>query len=154
MKPHRSVYKLVVLSLPLAFRALNFSCSLSSSTSFFSCRYHHSPVQNELSHGFPFWSARAASICCNRVSSQEPGSLLYKGYHVSSVRNSFAKQLHTSLLDILIVTNKASACWDSSFWNGAHVAQWVRKEMWVLPSSLLFPFHIWLFQKLSSRKKK
>lgn len=149
------MYKLVPLSMCQAFMAFNFSLnySLSSSTSFFSHSYHHSLVQNKLSHGFPLWSARTTSICCNRVSSQEPSSSLYKGYHVSSVRNSFAKQLHTSLLDILIVASKDCACWDSSFRNCAHVAQWVRKEMWVLSSFLLFPFHV-IFQKWSSGEKK
>lgn len=149
------MYKLVPLSLCQAFMAFNFSLhySLSSSTSFFSHSYHHSLVQNKFSDGFPFWSARTTSICCNRVSSQERSSLFYKGYHVSSVRNYFAKQLHTSLLHILIFANKDSACWDSSFRNCAHVAQWLRKEMWVLSSCLLFPFHIF-FSEIRFWEKK
>jgi len=77
----------------------------------------------------------------------------YKGYRERSVRNCFGKQLHTSLLDILIVTNKASASWNSSFRNGAQVTQWMMKETWVLLSCLLFPLHI-TFSEIKFWKKK
>lgn len=57
------------------------------------------------------------------------------------------------LLATLVVTNKASICWNSSFRNGAHVSQWLRKEIWVLLSCLLFPFDI-SFPEIKLRGKK
>lgn len=68
------------------------------------------------------------------------------------VRNS-AKKLHISLLVTLVVTNKASTCWNSSFRNGACVSQLLRKEIWVLLRCLLFPFHI-SFSEINLRDKK
>lgn len=146
------MYKPVSLSLTLAFIALTSHLIIFfPPLSFVSHSYHHSPVQNKLPYGFPLWSARAASICYNRVSSQETDTLLYKGYNMICVRNS-AKKLHTSLLVTLVVTNKASTYWNSSFRNGAYVSLWLRKKY----GYYCYFLSIYLFQKLilEVRKKK
>lgn len=72
-----------------------------------------------------------------------------------AVRNSSAKNLETSLLVTLLVANKASICWNSSFRNGAYVSQWLRNEIWVLLRCLLFPFHVSFSEiKLGGKKKE
>lgn len=72
-----------------------------------------------------------------------------------SVRNSSARKFHTSLLVTLVVTKWVSVCWNSSFRNGAHVSQQLRKEIQVLSSCLLFPFHVSFSEiKLGGKKKK